>query len=122
MSLYSQITVNTLEAVDFTPSPWIYQIRNFELNASLFDICYALYTVHMYIFSVLIHYAQCDGEVYSGRHQQPGLCFGAPRPKEALSKCFDLKCWTAYMCNELGVCQGPISHNNEQTQSVEGII
>ena len=26
------------------------------------------------------------------------------------------------MCNELGVCQGPISHNNEQTQSVEGII
>ena len=27
-----------------------------------------------------------------------------------------------YMCNELGVCQGPISHNNEQTQSVEGII
>ena len=21
-----------------------------------------------------------------------------------------------------GVCQGPISHNNEQTQSVEGII
>ena len=27
-----------------------------------------------------------------------------------------------YICNELGVCQGPISHNNEQTQSVEGII
>ena len=26
------------------------------------------------------------------------------------------------LCNELGVCQGPISHNNEQTQSVEGII
>ena len=25
-------------------------------------------------------------------------------------------------CNELGVCQGSISHNNEQTQSVEGII
>ena len=27
-----------------------------------------------------------------------------------------------YICNELRVCQGPISHNNEQTQSVEGII
>ena len=27
-----------------------------------------------------------------------------------------------HLCNELGVCQGPISHNNEQTQSVEGII
>ena len=27
-----------------------------------------------------------------------------------------------YICNELGVCQGPISHNNEQTQTVEGII
>ena len=26
------------------------------------------------------------------------------------------------MCNELGVCQGPISHNNEQTQSVEDLI
>ena len=26
------------------------------------------------------------------------------------------------LCNELGMCQGPISHNNEQTQSVEGII
>ena len=26
------------------------------------------------------------------------------------------------ICNELGVCRGPISHNNEQTQSVEGII
>ena len=23
-----------------------------------------------------------------------------------------------YMCNELGVCQGPISHNNEQTQGI----
>ena len=30
-------------------------------------------------------------------------------------------CYSVYVTN-WGVCQGPISHNNEQTQTVEGII